>query len=72
MLNIQEKEEERLRLRFQNEGKNVLPKSESEVSDSNVITPGTEFMYRLSKEIKKYLCLRIDNDPGWKDIKVKV
>jgi len=70
LLNIQEKEEERLRLQFQKEGKKVLPKSESEVSDSNVITPGTEFMYRLSKEIQNYIRLRIDNDPGWKDIKV--
>ncbi|KAK3018089.1 hypothetical protein RJ639_003378 [Escallonia herrerae] len=52
------------------EGKEVLPKQDSEVSDSNIITPGTAFMYRLSKELQNYIRLRISNDPGWKTIKV--
>lgn len=52
------------------EGKQVLPKQESELSDSNVITPGTDFMYKLSKKLQGYIRLRINNNPGWKDIKV--
>ncbi|KAK2999553.1 hypothetical protein RJ639_024250, partial [Escallonia herrerae] len=67
---IAEKEEERLRRQFMSEGKEVLPKQDSEVSDSNIITPGTAFMYRLSKELQNYIRLRISNDPGWKTIKV--
>ncbi|XP_059627782.1 5'-3' exoribonuclease 3-like [Cornus florida] len=65
-----EAEEERLRKQFEMEGKPVLPKQESEVSDSNIITPGTEFMYKLSKELQRYIWQRIDNDAGWKEIKV--
>ncbi|XP_040992994.1 5'-3' exoribonuclease 3-like isoform X3 [Juglans microcarpa x Juglans regia] len=52
------------------EGKPVLPKHECEVEDSNVITPGTEFMYKLSEALRSYISSRINNDPGWKDIKV--
>ncbi|KAA8544327.1 hypothetical protein F0562_022339 [Nyssa sinensis] len=65
-----EAEEKRLRIQFEMEGKQVLPKQESEVSDSNIITPGTEFMYRLSQKLQSYICLRLDNDAGWKDLKV--
>lgn len=67
---IKEAEEERLRLEFEKEGKGVLPKLESEVSDSNVITPGTEFMYKLSKALRKYLCTRMELNSGWKHLKV--
>lgn len=52
------------------EGKPVLPKCESEVSDSNIITPGTDFMYQLSKALRSYISARINNDPGWRNIKV--
>jgi len=34
--------------------------------DSNVITPGTEFMHRLSIALKKYLVERANNDENWK------
>ncbi|XP_028193853.1 5'-3' exoribonuclease 3-like isoform X2 [Glycine soja] len=67
---IQEAEEERLRKQFETEGKQVLPKQESDVSDSNIITPGTEFMHELSKALKSYISARITSNPLWKDIMV--
>ncbi|XP_058087798.1 5'-3' exoribonuclease 3-like isoform X1 [Magnolia sinica] len=52
------------------EAEGDLPEIPCEVSDSSVITAGTEFMDRLSKVLKCYIRLRLNNDPGWKDIKV--
>ncbi|KAG8089006.1 hypothetical protein GUJ93_ZPchr0011g28753 [Zizania palustris] len=67
-------EENLLRDKFRAEGKEVLPREEaspsSEVSDPNVITPGTEFMEKLSEALKYYVRARLSTDPGWKDIKV--
>ncbi|KAI0514279.1 hypothetical protein KFK09_010314 [Dendrobium nobile] len=66
-----EHEEDRLRRQFENEGKELLPKSEnSEVSDSNVITPGTIFMQKLSKALEKHIHIKLNNDPSWKSISV--
>ncbi|XP_047155317.1 5'-3' exoribonuclease 3-like [Vigna umbellata] len=67
---IHEAEEERLRKQFEMEGKQVLPKQESEVEDFNVITPGTEFMHELSKALKGYISTRINCNSLWKDIMV--
>lgn len=66
-------EENILRDRFRAEGKKVLPQetsSSSEVSDPNVITPGTEFMDKLSDALKYYIRAHLNNDPLWKDINV--
>ncbi|EEC67708.1 hypothetical protein OsI_35184 [Oryza sativa Indica Group] len=68
-----EVEENILRDRFRAEGKKVLPQetsSSSEVSDPNVITPGTEFMDKLSDALKYYIRAHLNNDPLWKDINV--
>lgn len=62
--------EEKLRKQFEKEGKIVLPKEESKVSDSNVITPGTEFMYMLSKKLESYIRQRISGSTAWSNIKV--
>ncbi|KAK3119794.1 hypothetical protein QOZ80_9AG0675280 [Eleusine coracana subsp. coracana] len=58
-----------LRERFRAEGKEVLPKETNEVSDPNVITPGTEFMEKLSKALEYHIRVRLNTDPGWKNIK---
>ncbi|KAJ9556678.1 hypothetical protein OSB04_011292, partial [Centaurea solstitialis] len=64
------KEEDRLRRQYELEGRDLLPIEESEVSDSNVITPGTNFMAELSKQLKTYISLCISNHPLWKRLKV--
>ncbi|KAG0487462.1 hypothetical protein HPP92_009557 [Vanilla planifolia] len=64
-------EEQRLRFEFEQQGKEVLPILEhSEVSDSNVITPGTVFMHKLSKALEYYIHLRLNSDPRWRNVEV--
>ncbi|KAL1557583.1 5'-3' exoribonuclease 3-like [Salvia divinorum] len=62
--------EERIRKQFEAEGRAVLPKQESEISDSNVITPGTEFMHLLSENLRSYVRRRLEENPAWENIKV--
>ena len=55
---------------MQASGKYILPTELDEVWDSNVITPGTEFMEKLSKYIRFFIVDRMNSNPYWSKLKV--
>ncbi|OVA02489.1 putative 5-3 exonuclease [Macleaya cordata] len=63
-------EKERLRLDVQSNEETVAALEQTKILDSNVITPGTEFMASLSSALQYYIHLRMNTDPGWRGIKV--
>ncbi|XP_037086044.1 5'-3' exoribonuclease 2-like [Pollicipes pollicipes] len=61
----------RIKAELRSKGVEVPPdKPKGEHFDSNCITPGTPFMDRLSKCLCFYVHDRMNNDPGWRDLKV--
>lgn len=46
------------------------PKKDGPEWDSNVITPGTEYMSRLSLYIWYYVLERMNHDPAWRSVNV--
>lgn len=41
-----------------------------DVFDKNAITPGTEFMAKLTENLKYYIHMKVSTDSAWKDINV--
>ena len=37
--------------------------------DSNAITPGTPFMDLLANSLRYWVILKMNSDPGWKDVR---
>ena len=48
----------------------AVPPPKEDPFDSNVITPGTPFMARLSEYLRWFVQMKQETDPGWRGIKV--
>jgi 5'-3' exoribonuclease 2 len=65
------REESSLRRQLEREGIKVPPpEDDSAKFDSNVITPGTPFMWRLSIALQYYIHLRLNHSPAWRNVEV--
>ena len=57
---------------FRKQGIKLPEKPAGAAWDSNIITPGTSFMHRLSVALQYYVHLRLNNDAGWRGVTVRL
>lgn len=58
----------KLRAEWTKMGKRLPPKKNH--WDSNVITPGTEFMAKLAENLRYYIAQKMQTEPLWENLKV--
>merc|ERR1719262_391439 len=66
-----EREQEKLRNDWEAEGRQLPNRKSSKFFDSNVITPGTNFLHKMSEAIRYYIHDRMTNDPLWQKLKFR-
>jgi len=67
-----EREQETLRADWEAEGRTLPNRKSSKFFDSNVITPGTNFLHKMSEALRYYIHDRMTNDPLWQKLKFRV
>lgn len=67
-----EREQEKLRQDWEAEGRALPNRQSAKVFDSNVITPGTNFLHKMSEAIRYYIHDRTTNDPLWQKLKFRI
>merc|ERR1719210_636785 len=67
-----ERENQKLRADWEAEGRALPNKGSGKFFDSNVITPGTNFLHKMSEAIRYYIHDRTTNDPLWQKLKPRV
>lgn len=67
-----DREKTKLRQEWESDGRTLPNKKLSKSFDSNVITPGTVFLHRMSEAIRYYIHDRMSNDPLWQKLKFRV
>lgn len=67
-----EREQSLLRQDWEAEGRQLPNRQLTKPFDSNVITPGTNFLHKMSEAIRYYIHDRTTNDPLWQKLKFRV
>merc|ERR1719379_920282 len=67
-----EREQQNLRQDWEAEGRQLPNRQMAKPFDSNVITPGTNFLHKMSEAIRYYIHDRTTNDPLWQKLKFRV
>jgi len=67
-----EREQNMLRQDWEAEGRTLPNRHLSKPFDSNVITPGTHFLHKMSEAIRYYIHDRTTHDPLWQKLKFRV